>query len=93
MTRERNVLKLRCCTTLLLGLGAGILTACSEDRAERAGQSVGNVSAKVGQTVEGLAAKTGRAVVTANDRAGRFFERAGERIQGKPGPATTPPTP
>lgn len=62
----------------LAGLGA-----CSEERAGRAGQSVGDASAKAGQAVEGLAARTGRAVGTASDRAGRFFERAGERIQGE----------
>jgi hypothetical protein len=77
----------------LLGLGAGVLAGCSEDRAEQAGQSVGNVSTKVGQTVEGLAARTGRAVVIANDRAGRFFERAGEKIQGKPAATAPPATP
>ena len=75
---------------LLAGIAAVSLAACSEDRAERAGQSLGGASAKVGQVVEGLAAKTGRAVGTANNRAGRFFERAGERIQRKTAPAPPP---
>ena len=62
------------------------LTACSEERAERAGQSVGGASAKAGVAVEGFTAKAGQTVGTATDRAGRFFERAGERIQGKAPP-------
>ncbi len=78
---------------LLAGVTAATLAACSEDRAERAGQSLGSASAKAGQVVEGLAAKTGRAVGTASNRAGRFFERAGERIQGKTAPAPSPPSP
>ena len=78
--------------SLLAVAALASLVACSEERAERAGQSVGNVSAKAGQAVEGFAARTGRAVGTANQRAGRFFERAGERIQGKPA-TTTPPRP
>jgi len=93
MTRKRKAPNLRCSTAVLLGLGVGVLAACSEDRAERAGQSVGNVSAKVGQTVESLAAKTGQAVGTANQRAGLFFVRAGERVQGKPATPPPPATP
>ena len=78
---------------LLAGIATASLAACSEDRAERAGQSLGSASAKAGQVVEDLAAKTGRAVGTASNRAGRFFERAGERIQGKAAPAPPPPSP
>lgn len=76
---------------VLAGLAACSLAACSEDRAARAGQSLGSASARAGQAVEGAAAKTGQAVGTANQRAGRFFERLGERIQGRP--AASPPPP
>ena len=83
MTRERIVPKRRCCTILLLGLGAGILAACSEDRAERAGQSVGNVSAKVGQTVENLAAKTGRGGRDRQPAGGTFLRTGGREDSGQ----------
>lgn len=77
MPRDRSSL------TLAVSLVAVGPSACSGARAEWAGQSVGNASARAGQAVEGLTAKTGREVGTASDPAGRFFERGGERIRGE----------